>query len=828
MSLVASTCRFCLLVASGGMISAAALGCGGSASTDFPPTLSDSGSDVQTDGTAGSGGTAGSAGAGGTGGAAGTGGTGGAAGDAAVDGPGGTGGIGPDANEAAAPCSSDNDCIGHPEGPHCNTAQGVCAACVTADHCALGMICESGTCQPGCTPQHGCPGAQTCCAGKCADTSSDMSHCGTCGNACSYPNGNIACSAGTCVVGGCLPGFEDCDKAISNGCEVIAPDAGAACACTPAEVTGCYEGPPGTQNVGICVGGTKTCAASGVAWGPCNGQVLPQLDSCLNTTDDNCDGVFNNGGPGAPGCACSPVGSMKCDAYGLYVCGGNGAWGPPQSCGSKLCSATLGCVTCLPGTGQCVGNVAHRCAPDGSSYIDEACDPLLGSACVAGACTGPCTWSALGKSNVGCEFYPTVTANSEMMTLSSWHFAAAVSNPGTTAATITVTQGATTIATVTVPAGGAQVINLPWTTLQAPTGTMLLADGAYRLRSTQPVTVFQYNPYEYGTSSSAPYTVDSSMLLPVNAWGTTYAVASRPQWIQGTYKFAGFYAVVASTDGTLVTLQPSATGASVQAGGGVPASGAATVALNRGGVLQVLGTVDTPSDLTGTMVTASRPVQVIGGHNCTDVPATTGYCDHLEESMIPLPALGKDYFVGANSLPSMAKKGVLTRIIAVEGATNIVYDPPNGAWPSMVPQTGAFGEIDATTSYRITADKRVLVAQYMKGSAATTDAIGDPSMTIAVPVGQYRTSHVFHAGTGWPSLFVDIVAPTGSPVTLDAAAVGGFAPIGSSGYAMATVLLAAGGAHRVSSSAEVMVTVYGMGGQSESFWHPGGMDLDPL
>jgi hypothetical protein len=35
----------------------------------------------------------------------------------------------------------------------------------------------------------------------------------------------------------------------------------------------CYEGPPGTEGVGICVGGTRTCADG--EWGPCEGQQRP-------------------------------------------------------------------------------------------------------------------------------------------------------------------------------------------------------------------------------------------------------------------------------------------------------------------------------------------------------------------------------------------------------------------------------------------------------------------------------------------------------------------------------------------------------------------------
>src|SRR5690606_13738503 len=102
-------------------------------------------------------------------------------------------------------------------------------------------------------------------------------------------------------------------------------------------------------------------------------------------------------------------------------------------------------------------------------------------------------------------------------------------------------------------------------------------------------------------------TNDASLLLPVNAWTGDYVVASYAHFPQLGYP--GFYAVTARLDGTTVTLSPSATGKLVQAGGGVAADGTGAVVLNAGDVLQV---VTAPGgDLTGTAISADKPVQVI-------------------------------------------------------------------------------------------------------------------------------------------------------------------------------------------------------------------------
>lgn len=65
---------------------------------------------------------------------------------------------------------------------------------------------------------------------------------------------------------------------------------GAAPVCKPGATETCYDGPAGTQGVGICKAGTKTCAAGGASWGPCAGEVLPQPADCASGMDKHCDG----------------------------------------------------------------------------------------------------------------------------------------------------------------------------------------------------------------------------------------------------------------------------------------------------------------------------------------------------------------------------------------------------------------------------------------------------------------------------------------------------------------------------------------------------------
>ncbi len=73
---------------------------------------------------------------------------------------------------------------------------------------------------------------------------------------------------------------DDCDGEVDEG-ELGAP-----------LVSDCYEGPGGTEDVGFCEGGLRTC--DGGDFGACAGQVLPAAEGCA-AEDRDCDGQLDNG-----------------------------------------------------------------------------------------------------------------------------------------------------------------------------------------------------------------------------------------------------------------------------------------------------------------------------------------------------------------------------------------------------------------------------------------------------------------------------------------------------------------------------------------------------
>lgn len=114
---------------------------------------------------------------------------------------------------------------------------------------------------------------------------------------------------------GALLGIEDL-----SGPTQTTSGTGGGVACEPSAK--CYTGPAGTENVGVCVGGT--CNAAG---DQCS-DTIPYIEDCSTSDDENCDGEGQCTGEGAWSVAGGGVGSqdeivVAADVVGnVYVAGG--------------------------------------------------------------------------------------------------------------------------------------------------------------------------------------------------------------------------------------------------------------------------------------------------------------------------------------------------------------------------------------------------------------------------------------------------------------------------------------------------------------------------
>jgi len=598
---------------------------------------------------------------------------------------------------------------------------------------------------------------------------------------------------------------------------VVAPTTGSPP--TTGEPTTGTTGTSGSASDGTS-GGVSATSTGGTTADPSVGTTTTGATTTGGDTTTTGGGT-TTGSSSDTGAAC-PEGTIVCDGDTSQTCDGVGGFKDVVAC-ENVCIDGVGCKLCVPGVGECMGDKALKCNDQGDGKDEvETCDAVQGVVCDAdqGACAGACSAASLGLSYIGCDYYPTVLQQHDSYNGGGHIYSVAVANTSNKVTKVTITRGANVVVMQMVAANSVQLITLPWvnelTKGQGPSAVVV--DGAYRLRSDNPVTVYQYNPL------AATTTNDASVLLPTNTWTGNYLVAAWPTWIN---TYPGFYAVVARQDGTKVTLLPSATGKSIKAGGGVAADGTGVVMLNEGDVLQVMSAAN---DVTGTIVQADKPVQVFGGHECTNVPLNVAACDHLEESMFPIETLAKEYLIApmAQTPNENLDKGQVIRVIASEDATTLVFSPDQPV-NKFLAKAGDFVEIPSTAAkFLITADKKILVSQYMVGQLGGYGD-GDPAMLLAVNPLQWRKTYLVHAPTSWVANYLDLMAKTGAAVLVDGNAVAGWQPIGQTGYSHAHVKLsnAGNGNHSVTADQGVGVAVYGVQ-SSGSYWYPGGLDLDVI
>lgn len=89
----------------------------------------------------------------------------------------------------------------------------------------------------------------------------------------------------------------------------------------------CYSGPTGTNNIGICLSGNQSCLSGN--WGNCEGEVLPAEELCDNS-DNDCDGITDGmtescytGEEGTNGVGECKNGIKTCDSGNFGVCVGD-------------------------------------------------------------------------------------------------------------------------------------------------------------------------------------------------------------------------------------------------------------------------------------------------------------------------------------------------------------------------------------------------------------------------------------------------------------------------------------------------------------------------
>jgi len=522
------------------------------------------------------------------------------------------------------------------------------------------------------------------------------------------------------------------------------------------------------------------------------------------------------------------------------------------------------------------GATSNMGGAGGSILFDAGDDGGGGGGFVTNPTT--CSQSVASRSYIGCDYWPTVTANNVW---SVFDFAVVVANTGSDPSDVTVTGPNGVNVTETVLVNTLKTIYLPWVaplkgadcdecgSSVPPTATVREDGGAYHLVATRPVTVYQFNALEYkgagGPSgknwSSCPgnqicaaymmavgcfsFSNDASLLLPSTAMTSTYRVASSNGWevtdpytSQLTPYMPAYVTITATKDGTQVDFK---TTSKILGGGGISAANPGdtiSFSMNAGDVMQLVGGNSGSDDLSGSLITANadHPIQVVTGMPCRNVPNAASACDHIEESIFPAETLGKEYVVTVPAGPNGGKApGQWVRIIGNIDGTTLTFDPPINGGTATINAASVLDLGIQAQDFKVSGNNEFLVVTFMEGgsvvdpNAGVGKEKGDPSQSLTTAIEQYRDMYVFLAPQDYDVNYVNIMAPPGTSVTLDETEVPAseFQAVGGSGINVARVKLNPTGTHSLKSSKPVGIQVYGYGAYT-SYQYPGGLNLKSI
>lgn len=342
------------------------------------------------------------------------------------------------------------------------------------------------------------------------------------------------------------------------------------------------------------------------------------------------------------------------------------------------------------------------------------------------------------------------------------------------------------------------------------------------ITSTELVTV--------NATSDASALTDGYLALPTPSLGLDYYAASFPT-PEIAFTYSGIIAVIATEDATHIAITPTVTTLS----GNIPGTSYG-VRLNRGEVYQILPKLTNGTDLTGTHITADKPVAVISGHRGATLPeGRGGAANGLLEMMPPVTDWGTR-FIGF-TYPQQ-EKGYYRVLAATAGTVVRVNNRPLDTLASLA--SLEFTSVDPVV---IETSHPALVTQFTT-HFLTDSAIpsGDPSMAVLNPTDSYAENFLWTSPSIAPRNWIkadSIVIPYDHYVVVTAhdsirtsVALDGLPlalPIahGNAPYHAAIVKIAAG-PHRLSAAGPINAQLLGYN-DYDAYSEPAGMRLrDPF
>ncbi len=538
-------------------------------------------------------------------------------------------------------------------------------------------------------------------------------------------------------------------------------------------------------------------------------------------------------------------------------------------------------LECTPGEVRCMGQeFLETCAPTGLEWLQEACPNNFTcvpcnpneSSCTQDRCSGPCEADTLVPSSAGCSFI----ANRQLHPQVGFDDSVIVANPNKSLdaqvkywRTPEGTRTEELVEEVTLGPGDDHVFLMTQDFVLGDS-SMFRTGGTYRVESDIPVTAYQHAPAVNNRGN------ESSLLLPENIAGKTFVVVSYGPHRESSTGGGtpSYFEIVALEDFTTVNWTPRVP----TAGNGLPIKSVAagetgSQKMNRFDTMRITASANFPEevcddlqDVSGTIITSDKPIVVVGASWCSRVPirgyvregddADTGcnwdnhnrrgFCDPLQEVLLPLEYWGESYVAPApperpSSQPAIANPpDAHWRLYnGANAPVTITSSPPvftdeNCPAPEntvsmdgsscTLPERGAFVEVTVSfdTSIVFEGDNPFMPVGYLQSRRDTckngpnpwqddpdycedepldgSSDKGDSAMYQLVPTEQFLDRYVLRTADGFERNFVQVIRPAGgADIFLDNAQIQGglYETVGN--FEVATVTVGEG-AHELESA----------------------------
>lgn len=612
----------------------------------------------------------------------------------------------------------------------------------------------------------------------------------------------------------------------------------------------------------------------------------------------------------------------------IDVCSLDGTQAEPASCPASQVCRQGECVqvACIPGTRRCSGDVPQACDEAGSVYEDQpACQG--GARCEDGFCLDRCELARRNRSYIGCEYWAVELENHLLYDNEDLPedrippFGIVLANTSQTYdAEITIFDDAGMIATavservvgsdrpdpelvyetvysevldaagnqlariegpvdrILLPRGAIMTLVMPHKRI--PFGQSTIGKFGYKVTSTQPIVAYQFNPL----CCNYNFTNDASLLLPESALTKDYmylgyAVFAGSSQTRVEDPYSATLTVVATQPDTQVTVSlraPKGEGrpyseliygsADVRIQG-PDSSGVIRATLQPFEILNLGGTGRGPvEDLTGTRISATKPVAAFSGHSCAFVPYTLGFCDHMESQLFPLETWGRRFVLTPlklrNPMAMMqnTREATYFKFLARQDDTRILTgidlehkpggvlrpadegvpscadfseDPTQGVIALKAGETCEFGTRQlfvAQSNHPISVGAFISGQDSVREDASPGDRAGDPAFFFVPPEEQYRTSYSILTPKTYFQNYVTISIQPGFGIKLNGQMLDltqyDYAERLDEGFVRAHIPLTEG-PHQLEAQVPFGVVVYGYD-DYVSYAYTGGLNLTKL